>query len=119
MQQILLTLKQALRKSCLILGLTISLFGLFIFFQPPSYAEQASNEMPKGAKARIQQKVDEKAEQLTSGIEEAKKARKADRPLDVEEEQVKKGVVEEAKVVRDLLTGKKPDGTYVFDSSRN
>ncbi|MEH1832983.1 MAG: hypothetical protein V7L29_13080 [Nostoc sp.] len=119
MQQILLALGQALRKSLLIrgiLGLMIFLLGLFIFIQPPSYAGQGQNEMVKGSQAKIQQKVDKKAEQVTSGLEEPKKARGADRPLDVQEEQLKKGVVEEAKVIGDLLTGKKPDGTSVFDS---
>lgn len=117
MQQILSTLGRVLRRSCLILGLTISLFSLFIFFPHTSYAGQTN--MSTGSEAKLQQKVHEKTEKLTSGIEEAKKERKADRPLDVQEEQVKKGVIEEAKVVRDLLTGTKPDGTSVFDSERN
>lgn len=116
MKRILLVLKQALRKSLLILGLMVFLSSLFSFVQLPSYAVQGINEMVE-PEAKIRQKVYEEAKEANRSDQEAyEKAKK--RPLDVEAEQVKKGVVEEGKVVFDLLTGKKPDGKSVLDSDK-
>lgn len=117
MLQIFLALRKSLRKSVCILGLILCFLSLFIFIGSPSYAGQVTTEMKKGSQEKIQQKINEKANKVTYGLEEAKQARGADRPLDVEEEQLKKGAVEEAKVLRDLFTGTKPDGTSVFDSN--
>ena len=104
MRRILLALGQVLHKSFLVLSLMIFLLSSsFIFIQPPSYAVQGINEMVK---------PEEKTRPRAFGEEES--AKKS--PLDVEAEEVKKGAVEEGKVMGDLLTGKKPDGTSVFDS---
>lgn len=101
MRRILLALGQVLSKSFLILSLMIVLLSsLLIFVQSPSYAVEGINEMVK---------PQEKVRQTPHGAE--KKS-----PFDVEAEEVKKGVVEEGKVMRDLVTGKKPSGKSVFDS---
>ena len=101
MKQIFLALSQVVRQSILILSLMVFLLSsIFIFVQPPSNAVEGINEMVK---------PQEKVRQTTHGLE--KKS-----PLDVEAEEVKKGVVEEGKVMGDLLTGKRPSGKSAFDS---
>lgn len=101
MRQILIALGQALYKSFLILSLMIlSLSSISILVQPPSYAVEGINEMVQ---------PQEKVRQTKYGAE--KKS-----PVDVEAEEVKKGIAKEGKVMGDLLTGKKPSGKSAFDS---
>lgn len=118
MRRMLLALGRVLHKSFLILSLMIFLLSsIFIFVQPPSYAVQGINEMVK-PEEKIQPRAFEKAKESVNSPYKKEKAYEAAKksPLDVEAEEVKKGVVEEGKVMRDLLTGRKPDGTSVFDS---
>lgn len=116
MRPILLALKQLLRKSCLILSLMVFLLsGLFVLVQPASYAVEGINQMVKPEEKTRQERVNSFADKSNPMKETSTETKK--RPIDVEAEEVKKGIVEEGKVVRDLLTGKKPDGTSVFDSN--